>query len=79
MLFGVFDISGNGVISNRDAFRVCRAFSPWIEDSQLQRLVDRVFIEADKDGDQNLSFKEFSDYVESRGSEWWKKMTISWS
>ena len=58
--FNVFDYDGDGFISNADAYRVCRVLIPSIPDFQLQRLVDRVLIEADSDRDGTLSFDEFS-------------------
>lgn len=56
----MFDYDGDGFISNADAYRVCRVLIPSIPDFQLQRLVDRVLIEADSDRDGMLSFDEFS-------------------
>lgn len=56
----MFDYDGDGFISNADAYRVCRVLIPSIPDFQLQRLVDRVLIEADSDRDGTLSFDEFS-------------------
>ena len=58
--FNVFDYDGDGFVSNADAYRVCRVLIPSIPDFQLQRLVDRVLIEADSDRDGMLSFDEFS-------------------
>ena len=58
--FNVFDYDGDGFISNADAYRVCRMLIPSIPDLELQRLVDRVLIEADNDRDGMLSFDEFS-------------------
>ena len=56
----MFDYDGDGFVSNADAYRVCRVLIPSIPDFQLQRLVDRVLIEADSDRDGMLSFDEFS-------------------
>ena len=56
----MFDFDGDGFISNADAYRICRILIPSIPDFQLQRLVDRVLIEADNDRDGRLSFEEFS-------------------
>ena len=34
-----------------------------LKDSELQQLVDRTIIQADKDYDGMLSFKEFCDFI----------------
>jgi serine/threonine-protein phosphatase 2B regulatory subunit len=36
-----------------------------LQDQQLQQIVDKTIMEADKDGDGKLSFEEFTEMVAS--------------
>jgi serine/threonine-protein phosphatase 2B regulatory subunit len=36
-----------------------------LKDAQLQQIVDKTIMEADKDGDGKLSFAEFTDLVQT--------------
>jgi len=56
----MFDLNGDGFISNSDAYRVLQMLVPGVSDVQLQRLVDRAILEADDDHDGKLSFDEFA-------------------
>jgi len=59
-------------------YRICRILIPSIPDFQLQRLVDRVLIEADNDRDGRLSFEEFSSLMVENTPDVFEKLTISW-
>lgn len=37
-----------------------------LQDRELQRIVDKTMMEADKDGDGKLSFEEFKNAVDSK-------------
>ena len=60
-LFEVYDFNNDGFVSNADLFNVMKIMvGDNISDVQLQQLVDRSIRNADKDGDGQLSFDEFS-------------------
>lgn len=51
-------------ISNGELFLVLKMMvGNNLKDSQLQQIVDKTIMEADKDGDGKLSFEEFSQMV----------------
>ena len=41
------------------------------QDGQLQQIVDKTIMEADKDGDGKLSFEEFAQMVANTASIWY--------
>jgi len=62
--FGIYDVNKDGYISNGDLFHVMKMMvGDNLSDEQLQQLVDRQIVSADKDGDGMLDFKEFKDAV----------------
>ncbi len=64
--FKIYDINGDGFISNGELFTVLKMMvGNNLNDVQLQQLVDRTIIKADKDLDGRISFEEFKD-VSSR-------------
>jgi len=60
----IYDINNDGYISNGDLFDSIKMFvGDNLTDIQVQQLVDRTIIEADKNKDGILSFEEFVEYV----------------
>ena len=59
--FKVYDVDRDGYISNGELFLVLKMMvGNNLKDGQLQQIVDKTIMEADKDGDGKLSFEEFS-------------------
>jgi len=59
--FKVYDMDRDGYISNGELFLVLKMMvGSNLKDAQLQQIVDKTIMEADKDGDGKLSFEEFS-------------------
>lgn len=74
--FKVYDIDGDGFISNRELFEVLKMMvGNNLSDVQLQQIVDKTILEADEDGDGKISFHEFSKVLNNTDLE--NKMTIS--
>jgi serine/threonine-protein phosphatase 2B regulatory subunit len=66
--FGIYDVNKDGFISNGDLFAVMKMMvGDNLSEEQLQQLVDRQIVIADKDGDGMLSFEEFKAAVENIG------------
>ena len=64
--FKVYDIDRDGFISNGELFIVLKMMvGNNLKDNQLQQIVDKTIMEADKDGDGRISFEEFTRMVES--------------
>ena len=62
--FDVYDLDEDGFISNGDLFKVLKMMiGNNLADIQLQQLVDRTIIKADKDNDGLISFDEFKTMV----------------
>ncbi|KAG8917006.1 Calcineurin subunit B [Tulasnella sp. 408] len=62
--FKVYDIDRDGYISNGELFLVLKMMvGNNLKDTQLQQIVDKTIMEADKDGDGKLSFEEFTQMV----------------
>ena len=62
--FQIYDINNDGFISNGELFHVLKMMvGNNLSDVQLQQLVDRTIIKADKDLDGKISFEEFADMV----------------
>ncbi|CDO66981.1 protein phosphatase 2b regulatory subunit, putative [Plasmodium reichenowi] len=62
--FDVYDINKDGMISNGELFTVMKMMvGNNLNDTQLQQLVDRTILQADKDGDGMISFEEFKDMI----------------
>jgi len=63
--FKVYDIDRDGYISNGELFIVLKMMvGSNLKDQQLQQIVDKTIMEADKDGDGKISFEEFKAMVE---------------
>ena len=64
--FKVYDIDRDGYISNGELFIVLKMMvGSNLKDQQLQQIVDKTIMEADKDGDGKISFQEFAAMVEN--------------
>ena len=62
--FQIYDINGDGFVSNGELFTVLKMMvGNNLNDVQLQQLVDRTIIKADKDHDGKISFEEFCGMV----------------
>mmetsp|Transcript_19249 Transcript_19249/g.28667 ORF Transcript_19249/g.28667 Transcript_19249/m.28667 type:complete len:196 (+) Transcript_19249:25-612(+) len=74
--FGVYDMDGDGFISNGELFQVLKMMvGDNLDEVQLQQIVDKTILEADKDKDGRISFDEFKQMIENT-DEIDKKMTI---
>lgn len=63
--FQVYDSNEDGYISNGDLFYSLKLFTGKnLTDVQIQQVVDRTMISADKDMDGKISFEEFVDFVQ---------------
>mmetsp|Transcript_97385 Transcript_97385/g.270897 ORF Transcript_97385/g.270897 Transcript_97385/m.270897 type:complete len:181 (-) Transcript_97385:108-650(-) len=66
--FSIYDVNKDGYISNGDLFQVMKMMvGDNLGEVQLQQLVDRQIVSADRDGDGKLSFEEFKEAVRSIG------------
>jgi len=75
--FNIYDIDGDGFISNGELFQVLKMMvGTNLTDIQLQQIVDKTILEADKDKDGKISFKEFSMMIDNM-DEIDTKLTIS--
>merc|ERR1711997_1149897 len=62
--FKIYDIDNDGYISNGELFQVLKMMvGNNLKDTQLQQIVDKTILFADKDGDGKISFEEFCDIV----------------
>eukprot|EP00745_Piridium_sociabile_P024504 TRINITY_DN38859_c0_g1_i2.p2 TRINITY_DN38859_c0_g1~~TRINITY_DN38859_c0_g1_i2.p2 ORF type:complete len:179 (-),score=21.97 TRINITY_DN38859_c0_g1_i2:935-1471(-) len=62
--FDVYDINQDGFISNGELFTVMKMMvGDNLTDEQLQQLVDRAILQADKDGDGRICYTEFKSMV----------------
>jgi len=68
--FKIYDVNGDGYISNSDLFYVLKIMvGQNLEDEAIQQLVDRTILYADKDKDGRLSFEEFRSIIEHSNLE----------
>eukprot|EP00747_Dinoflagellata_sp_TGD_P215160 gnl/TRDRNA2_/TRDRNA2_87884_c0_seq2.p1 gnl/TRDRNA2_/TRDRNA2_87884_c0~~gnl/TRDRNA2_/TRDRNA2_87884_c0_seq2.p1 ORF type:complete len:191 (-),score=46.38 gnl/TRDRNA2_/TRDRNA2_87884_c0_seq2:307-843(-) len=66
--FNIYDVNKDGFISNGDLFQVMKMMvGENLGEVQLQQLVDRQIVIADRDGDGKLSFEEFKEAVQNIG------------
>ncbi|ODN80377.1 hypothetical protein L202_02630 [Cryptococcus amylolentus CBS 6039] len=73
--FKVYDMDRDGFISNGELYLVLKQMvGNNLKDQQLQQIVDKTIMEADKDGDGKLSFEEFTAMVAS--TDIVKQMTL---
>lgn len=62
--FHIYDIDKDGFISNGELFQVLKTMvGNNLTDKQLQEIVDKTILYADKDGDGKISYEEFCDVV----------------
>merc|ERR1712048_1451942 len=63
--FKIYDIDKDGYISNGELFTVLKMMvGNNLKDSQLQQIVDKTIIYADKNGDGKIDYEEFAAVVE---------------
>lgn len=68
--FKVYDIDRDNFISNGELFIVLKMMvGSNLKDAQLQQIVDKTIMEADKDGDGKISFQEFERMVEMNSGD----------
>ncbi|KAG0171640.1 Calcineurin subunit B [Apophysomyces sp. BC1015] len=73
--FKVYDMDRDGFISNGELFLVLKMMvGNNLKDNQLQQIVDKTIMEADKDMDGKISFDEFLVMVENTDVA--KQMTL---
>eukprot|EP01084_Bolivina_argentea_P057601 105235_1 len=73
--FRIYDVNNDGYISNGDLFRILKIMvGDNLNDTQLQQLVDRTILQADKDKDGKLSVGEFTNFI--AGSDIESKLVI---
>jgi len=61
--FRIYDMNNDGFITNGDLFKILQLLvEDNLTDIQLQQLVDRTLIAADKDMDGKISYEEFCNY-----------------
>jgi len=73
--FRVYDIDNDGFISNSELFTVLKMMvGDNLNDQQLQQIVDKTIIDADRDFDGKISFEEFSLLIANTDLE--SKLTI---
>eukprot|EP00923_Selenidium_pygospionis_P058251 GHVN01102243.1.p1 GENE.GHVN01102243.1~~GHVN01102243.1.p1 ORF type:complete len:178 (+),score=25.65 GHVN01102243.1:436-969(+) len=66
--FDIYDLNRDGFISNGELFSVMKMMvGANLNDTQLQQLVDRTIVQADKDGDGLISYEEFIEMVDHIG------------
>lgn len=62
--FRIYDIDQDGFISNGELFQVLKTMvGNNLTDKQLQEIVDKTILYADKDGDGKISYDEFCNVV----------------
>ena len=62
--YKIYDIDNDGFISNGELFHVLKLMvGSNLKDTQLQQIVDKTIIYADRDGDGKISFDEFKQVV----------------
>jgi len=77
--FQVYDIDGDGFISNGELFQVLKMMvGTNLNDVQLQQIVDKTIIEADLDKDGKISYDEFCAIIGKNSEGIGEKLTINW-
>eukprot|EP00302_Diacronema_sp_CCMP2436_P000167 CAMPEP_0179850052 /NCGR_PEP_ID=MMETSP0982-20121206/7489_1 /TAXON_ID=483367 /ORGANISM="non described non described, Strain CCMP 2436" /LENGTH=180 /DNA_ID=CAMNT_0021735435 /DNA_START=73 /DNA_END=615 /DNA_ORIENTATION=+ len=78
MAFKIYDIDGDGFITNGELFTVLKMMvGNNLGDAQLQQVVDKTMIYADKDKDGKVSFEEFCEVVASSDVELDQTLSIA--
>ncbi|KAM4751208.1 calcineurin subunit B type 1b [Anableps anableps] len=73
--FRVYDMDKDGFISNGELFQVLKMMvGANLQDTELQQIVDKTIVSADKDGDGRVSFEEFCAMV--GGLDFTRKMVV---
>ncbi|XP_046848601.1 calcineurin subunit B type 1-like [Xenia sp. Carnegie-2017] len=73
--FQIYDIDRDGFITNSELFQVLKMMvGNNLKDVQLQQIVDKTILYADKDQDGKISFTEFSQMVSNLDIH--KKMVV---
>ncbi|KXJ10544.1 calcineurin subunit B type 1 [Exaiptasia diaphana] len=58
--FRIYDVDNDGLISNGELFQVLKMMvGNNLKETQLQQIVDKTILNADKDGDGKICFSEF--------------------
>lgn len=71
--FRIYDMDKDGFISNGELFQVLKMMvGSNLKDTQLQQIVDKTIINADKDGDGRISFEEFCAVSSDDSGQRWK-------
>lgn len=77
--FQVYDIDGDGFISNGELFQVLKMMvGDNLNDVQLQQIVDKTILEGDEDKDGRISFEEFKAMITGM-DDIHEKMSLSWT
>jgi len=77
--FKVYDIDGDGFISNGELFQVLKMMvGDNLNDVQLQQIVDKTILEGDEDKDGRISFEEFKGMITNM-DEIHEKMSLTWN
>jgi len=64
--FRIYDVDNDGFISNGELFQVLKVMvGNNLRDTQLQQIVDKTILYADKDMDGKISFDEFCSVVQN--------------
>lgn len=73
--FKIYDMDGDGFISNGELYTVLKMMvGNNLKDIQIQQIVDKTILYADKDGDGKISFEEFCAVVDTLDVH--KKMVV---
>ncbi|MED6262564.1 Calcineurin subunit B type 1 [Ataeniobius toweri] len=73
--FRIYDMDKDGFISNGELFQVLKMMvGKNLQDTEMQQIVDKTIISADKDGDGRVSFDEFCAMV--GGLDFHRKMVV---
>jgi len=76
--FKIYDVDGDGYISNADLFYVLKAMvGNNLNEVQLQQLVDRTIIKGDIDKDGKLSYNEYVNMVKNTDIEEKLQITLA--
>ncbi|KAH3756257.1 protein phosphatase 2B [Pelomyxa schiedti] len=76
--FQVFDEDRDGYISNAELFRVLQLILQDIPDTDLQQVVDRTILQANRSGDGRISYDEFKQMLLKNCTDIAEKLTITW-
>lgn len=78
MAFKIYDIDGDGFITNGELFTVLKMMvGDNLGDAQLQQVVDKTMIFADRDKDGKVSYDEFCEVVASSDVELDQTLSIA--